>query len=916
MSRSTVLGWIGVSGLLGALAISGCGTTPFGEGEGGGGGRGDSPSDTILASNAKLVSDDGSLWLVSSDGQTMRFRGSGASVGIAEGDILLGVEDGGYVRRVEAVREDADGLLLADTSPAVLTDAVEELHLRSSTKINPEPASVAKASNRLARVGASGNLDLSGIALIDRPGLQVEISSGDVFLSGGVDWAIDISWFQLEYFETVADGRLDLDIDVHVEADVAGEYGKETEVFRQAKPFLVGVVAGRVIVTIYAGVEAQVTGVGTLDTGLDTSTSFEAGAYWSDGAWHPIRDRSTDFNMHDWTWNMEGTVGARAYVRPEIEVEFYGTVGPALDLEPYVGFEGWVQMPSCLYEWELSVGIASHAHFRAGILDWDLAEYETTLFDWNRTIARDDGDLCPSLYLTASTVGDGDIWLNPSGGVYDQGTVVSMTASPSSGWRFDHWEGDVSGTSPTKSVTMTRDRAVVGVFEEEEIEPETYRLTTTTIGSGTVFPSSGWYDEGTIVDLIATPDIGWHFDHWEGDASGFGPTTTVTMNGDRTVEAVFEENSVSDEVFVSADFHDPSIVTENCSIVTHYTYYNTTYGDSWRMLYPGTSYLIVNFTLERIPDSLTLTVTHLSSGSSGCPGGGYSPVDFKVNGSLFLDNYDVAENHGGTHGMATDQWDISDWVNIGANDIRIEFEDDPWACTHYWIQSLTIDDLDADVHYLNVSTTGAGSVAPPSGWYDEGTVVDLVATPDTGWRFDHWEGDASGSRPTTTVTMNGDRTVEAVFEEDSASDEVFVSADFHDPSIVTENCSVVTHHTYYNTAYGDSWRMLYPGSSYLVVNFTLERIPGSLTLTVTHLSSGSSGCPGGGYSPVDFKVNGSLFLDNYDVAENHGGTHGMATDQWDISDWVNIGANDIRIEFEDDPWACTHYWIQDLEIGE
>ena len=54
-------------------------------------------------------------------------------------------------------------------------------------------------------------------------------------------------------------------------------------------------------------------------------------------------------------------------------------------------------------------------------------------------------------------------------------------------------------------------------------------------------------------------------------------------------------------------------------------------------------------------------------------------------------------------------------------------------------------------------------------------------------------------------------------------------------------------------------------------------------------------------------------MDNYDVAENHGGTHGFATDEWDILHLLNAGQNTIRIELEDDPWACTHYWIQSLE---
>ena len=231
-------------------------------------------------------------------------------------------------------------------------------------------------------------------------------------------------------------------------------------------------VAGRVIVTIYAGIEAEVSAEGTLSTGLDSSTTFKVGAWWS-GNWHPIAERATDFNTHGWTWNLDGTIGARAYIRPDIEVEFYGIVGPGLDLEPYVGFDGSVRMqtPGCPYEWDLRVGVASHANFRAGILDWDLVEYQATLFDWSRTIASDEGGLCAvDVYcLTTSTQGGGDVSLNPNDGCYHEGTQVRITAQAYDGWKFDHWEEDASGTVPTTTITMNGSRSVLAIFEVENV---------------------------------------------------------------------------------------------------------------------------------------------------------------------------------------------------------------------------------------------------------------------------------------------------------------------------------------------------------------------------------------------------------------------------------------------------------------
>ena len=76
------------------------------------------------------------------------------------------------------------------------------------------------------------------------------------------------------------------------------------------------------------------------------------------------------------------------------------------------------------------------------------------------------------------------------------------------------------------------------------------------------------------------------------------------------------------------------------------------------------------------------------------------------------------------------------------------------------------------LHDLTTSSTAGGSVTDPGEGtytYDEGTVVNLVATPNAGYRFDEWTGDvgavADVNDATTTITMNGDYSVTADFCE-------------------------------------------------------------------------------------------------------------------------------------------------------
>jgi len=66
---------------------------------------------------------------------------------------------------------------------------------------------------------------------------------------------------------------------------------------------------------------------------------------------------------------------------------------------------------------------------------------------------------------------------------------------------------------------------------------------------------------------------------------------------------------------------------------------------------------------------------------------------------------------------------------------------------------------------VSVSPLGAGSVSPSSGRYELGTKVTLTATPVSGYTFDYWDGNASGSSATVTITMDSDKNIIAHFAD-------------------------------------------------------------------------------------------------------------------------------------------------------
>lgn len=75
----------------------------------------------------------------------------------------------------------------------------------------------------------------------------------------------------------------------------------------------------------------------------------------------------------------------------------------------------------------------------------------------------------------------GSVSLSPSGGVYQSGAQVTLTANARGGYTFDHWSGDASGTSATIVITMDSNKDITAYFEGE---PATVKARVTRVIDG------------------------------------------------------------------------------------------------------------------------------------------------------------------------------------------------------------------------------------------------------------------------------------------------------------------------------------------------------------------------------------------------------------------------------------------------
>lgn len=140
---------------------------------------------------------------------------------------------------------------------------------------------------------------------------------------------------------------------------------------------------------------------------------------------------------------------------------------------------------------------------------------------------------------TLTTNVDGNGHVDPSGGTFSAGTMVSLAATADKGWYFVRWQGDLTGVENPATVRMDRNRTITALFEADQ---QQYTLATSVVGNGSVEPTEGTYASGAEVSLTARPAEGWHFVSWDGDLSGTDNPAVVTMKANRTVSAIFAQD--------------------------------------------------------------------------------------------------------------------------------------------------------------------------------------------------------------------------------------------------------------------------------------------------------------------------------------------------------------------------------------
>ena len=119
----------------------------------------------------------------------------------------------------------------------------------------------------------------------------------------------------------------------------------------------------------------------------------------------------------------------------------------------------------------------------------------TISMDSDKNVVASFKKITYSLQLIVSPSNSGI--LDPNNGNYEAGSPLTITATPATGYRFDHWGGSATGTANQISILIDNNKTITAYFTKQY----TLKLSSNPNIGGTITPSSGVYDAGTKVTL-------------------------------------------------------------------------------------------------------------------------------------------------------------------------------------------------------------------------------------------------------------------------------------------------------------------------------------------------------------------------------------------------------------------------------
>jgi uncharacterized repeat protein (TIGR02543 family) len=356
------------------------------------------------------------------------------------------------------------------------------------------------------------------------------------------------------------------------------------------------------------------------------------------------------------------------------------------------------------------------------------------------------------LQTFANPVGSGS---TTGGGTFNNGTTTNITAIPTDGYIFSHWSGSgiTNLNSSATTVTVSADLTVTAHFELG-----LYLLLLTPDQGGSVI-GNGSFTHGENPSITATPATGYDFVKWvgEGVASSTSASTTVHMNNNRSISAVF---APSQHILTLTAGSGGSVIGEGTYLYGTNTEITATASEGYLFSgWNGTGIADLNsYTTNVLMNSdhnatANFALAYYVLAVEADPSNGGTVIG----GGIYT--------HGQTVNIATSPaagYRFSGWTSGSPVDSNSS------STTVTVTGSVTLKAKFEKILYnvnATVTPAAAGSVSG-IGSYEQGETITLTANPIKGYEFSLWSGATleSPTSPSQSITVTSDVNIAATFE--------------------------------------------------------------------------------------------------------------------------------------------------------
>ena len=356
-----------------------------------------------------------------------------------------------------------------------------------------------------------------------------------------------------------------------------------------------------------------------------------------------------------------------------------------------------------------------------------------------------------------------------SGTFFDSGTIVNVAATANAGFVFGNWTGSVANANnAATTVTMDAAKSITANFtaltdvtvnvptgvsytfngqtvtgsQTFQVVPGTYTLSTTTpqsLGAGTRAVFNNWSDAGAISHSVVV------------GSSALTITGSFTTQYQLTLAA--SPSNGGNVTPATGTFYDSGTVV-NVSATANPNFAFT----NWTGSVANANSAATTVTMDA-PKSITANFTAFQPVTITVPAG----IQFSFNGTTYTGTqtinaapgmYTLATTSPQSLGAGT-QAVFNNWSDAGAISHSVTVAASP----------VNISGTFKTQYQLTTAAGTGGTVTPATGnFYDAGTVVNVTATPASGYAFLNWTGPvATSASAATTVTMDAPKSITANF---------------------------------------------------------------------------------------------------------------------------------------------------------